>query len=419
MENLKQFEALFNHATIGIVLCNEKAEIVNFNSQAETHFGYKKEEVLGKKIEVLLPQKYRQSHVKDRTAFYANPTNKIMGHGRDLHGQKKDGSEFPVEVSLSNYQFKGETYVIAFVIDITVRKNNEIAVLKQREELEQITKQVRQLNADLEVKVENRTKMLRETLVELEKSKKEVTDALAKEKELGDLKSGFVTMASHEFRTPLSTIMTSAFLLSKYNGADEGPLREKHISRIQDAVNAMKNILEDFLSLGKLEEGSVSANNQWLTAREYVPELQNAVDAMTQLAKKGQQLVFTHTGDASLYTDLMLIKNILFNLISNAIKFSPEKSKIEVISYTDAEGMELRIKDHGIGISTEDKAHLFERFFRAKNAANIQGTGLGLHIVAKYLELLGGRIELHSELNIGTEFIIYIPQSPNEKDPAD
>src|SRR6476469_4159149 len=177
MENLKQFEALFNHATIGIVLCNEKAEIVNFNSQAEIHFGYSKEEVLGKKIEVLLPQKYRQSHVKDRTEFYAHPTNKIMGHGRDLHGQKKDGSEFPVEVSLSNYQFKGETYVIAFVIDITVRKNNEIAVLKQREELEQITKQVRQLNSDLEVKVENRTKMLRETLVELEKSKKEVTDA--------------------------------------------------------------------------------------------------------------------------------------------------------------------------------------------------------------------------------------------------
>jgi PAS domain S-box-containing protein len=419
MENLKQFEALFNHATIGIVLCNEKAEIVNFNSQAEIHFGYSKEEVLGKKIEVLLPQKYRQSHVKDRTEFYAHPTNKIMGHGRDLHGQKKDGSEFPVEVSLSNYQFKGETYVIAFVIDITVRKNNEIAVLKQREELEQITKQVRQLNSDLEVKVENRTKMLRETLVELEKSKKEVTDALAKEKELGDLKSGFVTMASHEFRTPLSTIMTSAFLLSKYNGADEGPLREKHISRIQDAVNAMKNILEDFLSLGKLEEGSVSANNQWLTAREYVPELQNAVDAMTQLAKKGQQLVFTHSGDATLYTDLMLVKNILFNLISNAIKFSPEKSRIEVISQTDAEGMELRIKDNGIGISAEDKAHLFERFFRAKNAANIQGTGLGLHIVAKYLELLGGRIELHSELNIGTEFIIYIPQSPNEKDPAD
>jgi signal transduction histidine kinase len=115
----------------------------------------------------------------------------------------------------------------------------------------------------------------------------------------------------------------------------------------------------------------------------------------------------------------MLVKNILFNLISNAIKFSPEKSRIVVISQTDAEGMELRIKDNGIGISAEDKAHLFERFFRAKNAANIQGTGLGLHIVAKYLELLGGRIELHSELNIGTEFIIYIPQSPNEKDPAD
>src|SRR6187402_2594191 len=163
MEHLQQFEALFNHATIGIILCNKAAEIINFNAQAELQFGYTKEEVLGKKIEILLPKQYRKSHVNDREHFYSQPENKIMGHGRDLHGQKKDGTEFPVEVSLSHYKYKGEIYVIAFVIDITIRKNNELSEFNHRKELEQFTKQIKQLNTNLELKVENRTKMLRET----------------------------------------------------------------------------------------------------------------------------------------------------------------------------------------------------------------------------------------------------------------
>ena len=410
MEHLQQFEALFNHATIGIVLCNKDAEIINFNAQAESQFGYTKEELLGKKIEILLPNQYRKNHVTDRDHFYAHPENKIMGHGRDLHGQKKNGTEFPVEVSLSHYRYKDEVYVIAFVIDITVRKNNELSELNHRRELEEFTRQIKQLNTDLELKVENRTKMLRETLVELEKSKKEVTDALQKEKELGDLKSDFVTMASHEFRTPLSTIMSSAFLLSKYHEPDQALQREKHINRIREAVNDMKNILEDFLSLGKLEEGSIQAKIQAVQAAEYRVEIQNTVEAMTQITKKDQQIHFTHQGEKELHIDLSLLKNILINLISNAIKFSPEKTTINVTSFLQEGGLTISVEDHGIGISEDDKEHLFERFFRAKNAANIQGTGLGLHIVAKYLEIMGGQIELQSELDKGTQFIIHIPQ---------
>jgi PAS domain S-box-containing protein len=410
MQHLEQFEALFNHATIGIVLCNADAEIINFNAQAEAQFGYSKEELLGKKIEILIPNKYRKTHVGDRSAFYAHPENKVMGHGRDLHGQKKDGTEFPVEVSLSHYRSKDQVYVIAFVIDITVRKNDELAVLKHREELQLITKQVTQLNVDLEQKVENRTKMLRETLMELEKSKKEVTEALEKEKELGDLKTGFVTMASHEFRTPLSTIMSSAFLLSKYNGADDADKREKHINRIKEAVNDMKSILEDFLSLGKLEEGSVQAKIQPIVAEEYKIELQNTIEAMMQLAKTGQTIRFIHEGVKNILADISLLKNIVINLCSNAIKFSPENTMIEVNSTLTDTDLRLSFKDQGMGISKEDQQHLFERFFRAGNAANIQGTGLGLHIVAKYLELMNGHIELRSELEKGTEFIVYIPQ---------
>lgn len=417
MKHLQQFEALFNHATIGIILCDKDARIINFNAQAETQFGYAKDEVIGQKIEVLLPSKYRHSHVHDRTRFYAHPENKVMGHGRDLHGQKKDGSEFPVEVSLSHYNSDNEVYVIAFVIDITVRKNNEIAVNRHREELQEITRQVTQLNSELEQKVENRTKMLRETLAELEKSKKEVTEALEKEKELGDLKSGFVTMASHEFRTPLSTILSSAFLLSKYNAPEEADKRDKHIHRIKEAVNDMKSILEDFLSLGKLEDGLVKAKMDHYASSAYREEIQHTIEGMAQIAKNGQEIHFSHKGDGDIYIDLTLLKNIIMNLCSNAIKFSPEKAMIEVNSAITPTSYVISVKDEGIGISAEDQQHLFERFFRAKNAVNIQGTGLGLHIIAKYVDLLGGTIRFTSELDKGTEFIIEIPQ--HEKDSPD
>lgn len=415
MESIDQFKALFNYATIGIILCDKNATIINFNAQAETQFGYIAEEVLGKKIEILIPQKFKDKHVSDRDRFYEKPSARVMGAGRDLHGQKKDGSQFPVEISLSNYRSGDETFVIAFVIDITIRKKNEVELYQQKEELEHITKQIRQLNTELEQKVENRTKMLRETLAALENSKEELSDALAKEKELGDLKSRFVTMASHEFRTPLSTILSSTFLLSKYNGVDDEPKRSKHIQRIKNAVGDMKSILEDFLSLGKLEEGTIEARMETINVDACLAEIENTISGLQQLAKQGQKILFIHSGEGQINVDINLVKNIITNLVSNAIKFSGENTDIEV-SFDRADGdILLSVKDAGIGISKEDQEHLFERFFRAKNAANIQGTGLGLHIVNKYVELMSGYIEMQSELNKGTTFYIHIPQTPTAK----
>jgi PAS domain S-box-containing protein len=410
MKKTQQFEALFNHATIGIILCNKQAEIIDFNRQAEVQFGYTKDELVGKKIEVLIPTKYKDKHIGDRDRFYSDPHPRTMGAGRDLHGLKKKGEEFPVEVSLSNYVLDGEVYAIAFVIDITIRKNNEKLVYEQKAELEHFTTQIRHLNLELEQKVENRTKMLRETLAELEKSKEEVSEALEKEKELGDLKTRFVTMASHEFRTPLSTILSSAFLLSKYNGPDDGPKREKHIDRIKGAVGDMKSILEDFLSLGKLEEGSVKAKMELILFEDVVAVIKDTLNGLEQITRKGQKIYFTNRGEGEVLADNALIRNILLNLVSNAIKFSQENTGIHVELNKGETELVLSVSDEGMGISKEDQEHLFERFFRAKNAANIQGTGLGLHIVAKYVELMDGRIEMQSELDKGTSFYIHIPQ---------
>ncbi|MFT4152858.1 ATP-binding protein [Parafilimonas sp.] len=404
------FEALFSYATIGIIVTDKKGFIINFNKQAERDFGYKKEEIISKPIETLLPAAVKMKHEHYRADFYAHPSPRAMGHGRDLFAQKKDGSVFPVEVSLSNYEVNSEIFVIAFVIDITVRKDHEQMVIKQKEELERITSEIKQLNSGLEKKVEDRTKMLRETLSALEKSKLELSDALKVEKDLGELKSRFVSMASHEFKTPLSTILSSAFLLEKYNSLDEPEKRAKHISRIKNAVNDMRLILDDFLSLDKLDEGLIQTSMENIPAIALFGDIRNTINEIQVNCKPGQTIQFEHNGSAAVCIDKHLLKNIFINLMSNAIKFSPEHSVIHVYCTINETGLVLSIQDHGIGISEEDLQHLFQRFFRAKNAFNIQGTGLGLHIVTKYLELMNGTIKIDSRLNEGSTFTIYIPQ---------
>lgn len=407
--SLQQFEALFHHATIGIIISNKQGDIINANEMACNFFHYSKEELIGQKIEILLPEKYQGTHQQNRESFHANPHNRAMGANRDLYGRKKDGSTFPVEISLSYYRIKEELFAIAFIIDITVRKASDELLLRQKSELEKKTIEISTLNIGLENKIEDRTKMLRETLQELENSRQELSEAFEKEKELSDLKSRFVTMASHEFRTPLSTILSSASLLSKYTKTEEQEKRDRHIQRIKDSVSSMKNILEDFLSLGKLEDGLVTSRFEDLEVTECIHAIEILIEDIQQICKPGQKLAFTHQGDGRITTDLNLIKNIMVNLISNAIKFSPEKSIIQIQCTLKDTGIAVKVKDQGIGISSEDQEHLFERFFRAKNASNIQGTGLGLHIVSKYLELLNGKISVSSNLNEGTTFLIEIP----------
>ncbi|WP_245542658.1 PAS domain-containing sensor histidine kinase [Segetibacter koreensis] len=416
VSNIEQFEALFNYATIGIIVTNSEGRIINFNKFAEKQFGFSKDEVLEKTVEVLIPPSAREKHVQYRQDYNSSPEVRAMGHGRDLFGQKKDGSTFPVEVSLSNYTINGHNFVIAFVVDITVRKKQEEVVLEQKQELEIVTGEIKSMNSELEQKVSDRTKMLREALAELEKSKEELSEAFENEKELSELKSRFVTMASHEFRTPLSTILSSAYLMEKYNQANPNEKFEKHIHRIKGAVGVMKGILEDFLSLGKLEEGLVQTKMETISTSAFLEDIHALLQEMDALLRPGQKIHFNNTINTPVWVDRNLLKNVLINLISNSIKFTNENSTITVSAYLTNDNLVIAVIDNGIGISQEDQQHLFERFFRAKNASNIQGTGLGLHIVSKYLELMNGRIELRSKLNEGTTVTIHIPQNNHLKE---
>ena len=404
--NRQRITALFEHATEGIILTNDSGEIILINPAALHLFQYEEAEIIGKKIELLIPQRYNKNHGHYRDRFKNNPSNRTMGHGRDLFAKKKDETEFPVEVSLSYYKDNNKIYVIAFIVDITQRKEAEKRTLEQKEELEKVSNVIRKLNTELESKVEERTMILQEALEELEKSQKNLSEALNKEKELNEIKSRFVSMASHEFRTPLSAVLSSASLIGKYQKAEEQEHRDRHIRKIKDSVKHLNDLLEDFLSLGKLEEGKVNTQIDQFHVSEFLLETK---EEMQTILKKDQNIILNTNNVMNFSTDKRLLKNILINLISNASKFSAEGANIFIDANVENQILRIKVKDQGIGISKEDLQHMFSAFYSAKNALNIQGTGLGLHIVKRYLNLLNGDIELESVLNEGTSITITLP----------
>ena len=387
---MESLNALFEHATEGIIISDKTGRILKANPSSERLFGYDLGELLGKPIEVLVPKKYQDGHVKNRDSYNKNPHARSMGKNMDLYGRRKDDSEFPVEISLTYYKQEDDTFVIAFIIDITERKLHEANVIR--------------LNQNLEKKVDERTKVLHEALIELENSKEKLSAALHKEKELNDMKSRFVTMASHEFRTPLSTILSSISLVNKYSESDEKI--NKHVHRIKSAVTNMTLILNDFLSAEKLDEGKVFIRKEQVNLQILANEILNEING---ILKVGQSVSYVHEGKFDAFMDKQMIRNILLNLISNAIKFSPENKTIFLTTQVTSAEVIICVTDEGIGIPQDEQEHLFERFFRAKNVTNIQGTGLGLNIVLKYLEAMNGKIEFKSELNKGTKFTLTIP----------
>ena len=401
----QQVKALFDNATEGMILTNQKGEIILINPAALHMFQYTHEELIGRNIEMLIPARFGHSHVKYRQMFYEKPSNRSMGQGRDLFAKTRNGEEFPVEVSLSYYKQKNEVFVIAFLVDITQRKEYERNLIRQKEQLQNVTEDIRSLNAELESKVKERTMILQEALHELEKSQKELSEALSKEKELGEIKSRFVSMASHEFRTPLSTVLSSAALLSRYTKEDDQSNRDRHIRRIKDSVRHLNLLLEDFLSLGRLEEGKVLVNPESFSIRPFVEEI---LEEMQEMRKPGQEVTFTNNGEL-FSSDKKLLKNILLNLVSNALKFSPENTEVRILANINHQNLKLEVIDQGMGIPAEDQKHMFSSFFRAQNVTNIQGTGLGLHIVKRYVDLLQGKLRLQSELGKGTIVSIEIP----------
>lgn len=393
-----RFEALFMHAAIGIIMVNREGKIVLSNHFADVLFGYEPGELMEQPLDILIPQHLRERHRKTYDNYTQKPQARAMGIGLDLNGRRKDGSLFPIEISLSHFK-SGETpYYISFINDTTFKKKAENDLLNKNTEIEK-------LNENLEREVINRTNALVETMKSLEKSKQDLEIALDKEKELGELKSRFVSMASHEFRTPLTTIQSAASLIEKYQKTEEQEKRVRHIQRIKAAVGNLTDILEEFLSVGKLEEGRVVAKMSVFNIQELIQE---CILDLKSITKNGQTFDYHIVGEDEVFLDKSLLRKIIINLCSNALKFSPENAVVTLSIDNQPDTFILKVSDRGIGISNEDQKHLFDRFFRGTNVTNIQGTGLGLHIVARYAELLNGNVSVESKLNIGTTFTITI-----------
>ncbi|GAB4019387.1 hypothetical protein GCM10028808_56980 [Spirosoma migulaei] len=238
-------------------------------------------------------------------------------------------------------------------------------------------------------------------------ARQQTDNLLIRERELNELKSNFVTLASHEFRTPMGTILSSVSLISRYNGPDEADKRERHVQRIKSAVLSLTGLLNDFLSLSQMEQATLYGHPHPLDIQLFCEEV---MEDMEGIIKPGQRLVYQHrAGQTSLSIDSQMLKNILINLLVNASKYSAHGKEIELTTAVDDRQLIISVKDEGIGIPDTDKDKLFISFFRSRNVANVEGTGLGLYVVKRYVDLLGGTISFTSELNSGTTFTIQLP----------
>ncbi|WP_461054662.1 sensor histidine kinase, partial [Spirosoma arcticum] len=231
-----------------------------------------------------------------------------------------------------------------------------------------------------------------------------------RERELNELKSNFVTLASHEFRTPMGTILSSASLIGRYDGPDDGEKRERHVQRIKSAVQGLTGLLNDFLSLSQMEESTLHGRPQPL---HIITFCQEVIDDMQAVIKPHQRVVYTHrSGEPAISLDGQMLKNILINLLVNASKYSADGKEIELTTRVDGDQLWLTVRDEGIGIPDADKDKLFINFFRARNVNHVSGTGLGLYVVKRYVDLLGGMVTFTSQLDSGTVFTVQLPVSP-------
>lgn len=231
----------------------------------------------------------------------------------------------------------------------------------------------------------------------------ELSEALDREKEMNELKSRFVSMASHEFRTPLSVVLSSTALIQQYEPNEKA---QKHLGRIRAAVNNLTDILNDFLSLDKLEKGSVEVEREDVDLHCFLDDI---VEEVLTIRKKGQQVVTSYEGDVTVCLDHKKLRYVLVNLMSNSLKYSPEDSTVSVTTKVGTDKVIVTVGDNGIGIPEEEQKFMYNKFFRAKNTGNIQGTGLGLTIAKRYVELMGGDISFVSKSGEGTIFTIRLP----------
>ncbi|MBE9598342.1 PAS domain-containing sensor histidine kinase [Pedobacter sp. MC2016-24] len=389
-ENSRLLKAIIETAIDGIITIDNRGNIESLNPAALRLFGYSIEDVSGKNIKMLMPEPDKSGHDGYISRYQTTGEKRIIGKGREVRGLRKDGTTFPFRLAVSEVEYEDRIIYTGFIHDLSKEKEAE--------------ERLREYAAELEELVEERTRSLKKTVRALSEAKEEVSLSLEKEKELNQMKSRFVSMASHEFRTPLSSVQLSSSLIEKYALPFDNKNITKHVGKIKNAVGNLTTILNDFLSLERLEAGKVEPNFKKFNLVKLAEEV---TEEMQMIAKQNQNIIYQHTGlESEVVLDPNLLKNCMFNLISNAIKYSGENTFIEFNTEITADQCMVVVKDNGIGIPQGDQKHLFQPFFRANNTGNIPGTGLGLNIVLRYASLMGGLLHFVSRVNKETTFTL-------------
>ncbi len=409
------FKSILDTAIDGIIIIDTKGLIVLANESACNLFGYDEIDLIHQKINMLMPEHDKSVHDHYLLNHVGPHPKKIMGKGREINGLTKQGMTIPLRIAVSKFIIHEETFFTGVIHDLTEQK--------------QIEEKLQVLNKSLENLVNSRTKQLQDSInqlsnanniLEIEIGQRKIVEnklkeneinlinALEKERDINQLKSRFVSIASHEFRTPLANILSSINLIDKYEDLETLEKRKKHIGKIKNNIHYLNGILNEFLNLTRIEEGRYEIKLEYFSLSEL---LQDIIDGFEFIKKNNQILNLNYDKilEFNLNSDKTCIRHILNNLITNAIKYSSEGAIIDININEEKDHYIIDVVDHGIGIPEKEQKFIYDIFYRGSNVLNIQGTGLGLNIVKKYLEAIHGNLSFHSKENLGTSFHVKIP----------
>lgn len=397
----KLFEAVCATISEGLIIADAHRIIAATNKAANKMYGYEENELVGKNLDLLIPLKYQPRHKDTYQRVLGKDETTKIGAEQLLEGLKKKGETFHLEVSINPFIIDDKQFTLSIIDDISERTRQQSKILELNRQLEEI--------------VDTRTQALRDTINDLRKeiskrkqAESKIKKALEKERELNELKTNFLSLVSHEFKTPLSVILSSATLAEKYITAEQQDKREKHLNNIKLKVKSLNNILNDFLSIERIQGDK---NTYQLDYFPLSRVINNIVYDANMLSKPGQIITYPENlgNEVSIHYDEKILELALTNLVNNSIKYSPDNSQIDIEVEECENHIKIHVMDSGIGIPKDEQKYIFDPYFRAQNALLKNGTGIGLNIVKGHLEKLNSRISFKSEEGKGSTFTIEIP----------